>query len=312
MKQIFLLVTSDAKWLTHKREEIIDQFVPREMRDENLREILCAEDKRAKKLDDLLPDIIGELSTIPFLPDSRRVLVVHDLPDFMAGGRSTAKAKAKAASAKGKTGKENRRMTALETFIAFARRDLASTNNILIFSTLIEYDHGEYLDEKGPLIQFLKECPLAEIPRPPHREQDPLFSLQDALLDRNPVLALRHFRAIYNPDNSMRIFRKILETVRFLLQSNILAKVQEKGLSATRIQSYLPEEKNLNFQQQAPFVQNKFQRARSRFQLRELMQAMDRLLEINENLIPSPNALYVPDKQFMIETFIVEFCTSGN
>ena len=38
MKQIFLLASSDAKWLTHKREEVIDQFVPKEMRDENLRE----------------------------------------------------------------------------------------------------------------------------------------------------------------------------------------------------------------------------------------------------------------------------------
>ena len=305
MKQIFLLASSDANWLTHKREEVIDQFVPKEMRDENLREIFCTEKMRAQNLGDILPDVVGELSTIPFLPDSRRVLVVHDLPDLMAGGKKAAKTRA--AAAKGKA-KETRRMTPLESFIAFVQRDLPSTNNILIFSTLIEYDRGAYFDEKGAFVQFLRECPVAEIPKPPKREQDPLFGLVDAMLDRNTVKAITLFRSIYNQDSRSRIFRKVLETVRFLLQAKVLGKLQESGASATRIQAYLPEEKNLNFQQQPDFVQKKIRAAANRFQVRELMRSMERLLEINENLVPAQNALYVPDVQLMMETFLMEFC----
>jgi hypothetical protein len=305
MKQIFLLASSDAKWLTNKREEVVDQFVPKEMRDENLREIFCTEKVRAQNLGDILPDVVGELSTIPFLPDSRRVLVVHDLPELLAGGKKSAKARA--AAAKGKA-KETRRMTPLESFIAFVQRDLPSTNNILIFSTLIEYDRGAYFDEKGAFVQFLRESPLAEIPKPPKREQDPLFGLVDAMLDRDAVKCVTLFRSIYNPDSRARIFRKLLETARFLLQAKVLGKLQDSGASAIRIQAYLPEERTLNFLQQPDFVQKKIRAASARFQVRELMRSMDRLLEINENLVPLQNALYVPDVQLMLETFLMEFC----
>jgi len=55
--------------------------------------------------------------------------------------------------------------------------------------------------------------------------------------------------------------------------------------TATRIQARLPDDKRLSFQQQ--FVWDKVGRAAGRFQIRELMAAMQRLLEINRILYPT-------------------------
>jgi DNA polymerase III delta subunit len=71
---------------------------------------------------------------------------------------------------------------------------------------------------------------------------------------------------------------------------------------------YLPNDKRLNLYQQHPFVQKKVRENAARFQLRELMQALDQLLKINTALVPSQKDLYVPDVQLMLETFIVGFC----
>ena len=70
----------------------------------------------------------------------------------------------------------------------------------------------------------------------------------------------------------------------------------------------MPDDKRLNLYRQHAFVQGKINGAAGKFQLRELIGAMDRLLEINRVLIPSQNDAYAPDVRLLLETFIVGFC----
>lgn len=316
MKQIYLIVSSDARWVTQQRNDLISEILRPEMRDENLLELFSSSNQPLR-LADILPEILSELSTIPFLPDSRRVVVVHDLADLLAGGKSRAGGKSKAGKAgqskdSGKGGraktddKAPKRLTSVETFIAFAKQDLSATENVLILSTIIEYERGQYLDEKGPLYTFLRSSPLAEIVRPSHRETDPLWLMGDALLERNAADCLKHFRSIYRDDMRARVFSELLRMVRFVLQAKVLGKLKQ-GAAATLIQS-LPGDKRLNFLQQPQGIQEKVRRAAPRFQIRELMAAMQRLLEINRILYPTSNMLYVPDAKLLMETFIMEFC----
>ena len=323
MKQIYLIVSSDAHWVTRQRTDLVAELLRPEMRDENLLELFVGSahvksNTQTLRLDDILPEVLSELSTIPFLPDSRRVVVVHDLADLLAGGKSRAGGKSKAGKAgqskdSGKGGraktddKAPKRLTSVETFIAFAKQDLSATENVLILSTIIEYERGQYLDEKGPLYTFLRSSPLAEIVRPSHRETDPLWLMGDALLERNAADCLKHFRSIYRDDMRARVFSELLRMVRFVLQAKVLGKLKQGAAATTLIQS-LPGDKRLNFLQQPQGIQEKVRRAAPRFQIRELMAAMQRLLEINRILYPTSNMLYVPDAKLLMETFIMEFC----
>jgi hypothetical protein len=293
MAQVYLIVSSDVKWVGQKRESLVQELVPDYLRDENLTEIYQS-GARALKLDAILEDVLGELSTLPMLPDSRRVIVVHNLVDFF-GGRGAGEG---AAPKKGE-----KKRTPLDVFKSFVTQDLPSTSNALIFSNIIDHMKGQYLDAKSPLLKFIEESPVCAVLKPPRNEQDPLWLMGDALMERNALGCLRHFRAIYSDDNRSRIFREMLRIVRFLLQAKVVAKKQQDVIEAC-----MPMDKSVNLLMQASFVQGKINRNVERFQVRELMLAMDRLLEINSYLFPSARMKYVPDAQFLFETFIMEFC----
>jgi hypothetical protein len=300
--QVYHIHGSDAKWVTQQRETLLKQLIPSEMRDENLLELFSTSNQPLK-LNEILPEVLSELSTIPFLPDSRRVVVVHNLADFLAGGSSGGRKK-KAASEK----KATRRMTPDEELAYFVEHDLPATTNVLVFSTLLEVERGQRMDTDSALYKIIAP-PVGQVIKPAHREDDPIFLMSDALCRRNAVGCLKQFRIIYRDDARGRIFHEILRNVRFLLQAKILERVEGKGSAKDVIEmKYLPNDKRLNLYQQHPFVQKKIRENASRFQLRELMLALDQLLKINTALIPSQQDVYAPDVQLMLETFIVSFC----
>ncbi len=300
--QVYHIHGSDAKWVTQQRETLLKQLIPAEMRDENLLELFSTSNQPLK-LNDVLPEVLSELSTIPFLPDSRRVVVVHNLADFLAGGSSGGRKK-KSASEK----KATRRMTPDEELAHFIERDLTATTNVLVFSTLIEVERGQRMDTDSALYKIIAP-PVGQVIKPTHREDDPIFLMSDALCRRNAIGCLKQFRIIYREDARGRIFNEILRNVRFLLQARILERVEGKGSAKDVIEmKYLPNDKRLNLYQQHPFVQKKIRENATRFQLRELMVALDQLLKINAALVPSQKDVYVPDVQLMLETFIVSFC----
>ncbi|MFP4380943.1 MAG: hypothetical protein ACLFUS_10635 [Candidatus Sumerlaeia bacterium] len=298
MPQLYFISSSDAKWVSDQREKLVRELIPDELRDENLTEYY-ATGNAPLSLDKILEDIVGELSTLPLLPDSRRVVVVHDLRDFVSGGRSRAKSGGK---------KSGGKRSAADALIDFAKNDLPSTENVLIFSTIIDHSRGHYLDKNNALIKFIGSSQIGSVIKPPYNEQDPLFLMGDALMERNTQKCLRHFRAIYSDDNRSRMFRELLRIVRFLVQAKVISKKEESGARKATLESLLPEDRNLNIYKLPPFVQKKINRNAGNFNVRELMCAMERLLEINTYLFPSQRMKHVPDTRFLMETFIIEFC----
>jgi len=296
VKQIYWIYSYDAGWVTRERDKLIGQLLPREMRDENLREFYAS--NRALRLGDILPDILGELSTIPFLPDSRRVVVVHDLGDF------TGSKKKKSKEEKQEEGRK--KLSPVQTLAAFADRDLSATENVLILSTILEPERGHYIEKGNALAAFLEKSPLAEIRRPPQKETDPIFQLTEALMERRTLACLGFFRRIYSDDNRSRIFREILKTVRLAQQAKVLGMLEEKGKSRNILENYLPEDKELNLYKQHPFVQKKHRAGAANYRVDELMHAMERLLDLNRALYPSRTDTYVPDIRLLFETFLIE------
>lgn len=319
MKQVYLIHSSDAKWVTRQREALIDDIVPREMREESLLEIFSTS-SRSLDLGNIFSDVISELATIPMLPDSRRVVVLHNLSDILRGGGESPKTKKAAAKKAGKkkaaepTAPTARaKLTPLEILADFIQRDLPATENALILSNIIEYDRNQEIDDKGAFYQMLERSPICEIIKPSYKEVNPIWQMGDALIRRDTAATLRHFRALYRDDMRGRLFGEILRNVRFILQAKVLSRIEKKGTTSREIieMKYLPHEKKINLYQQAEFLQKKYKQNAENFQLRELMQAMDRLLAINRMLYPPKDATYVPDLRLLLETFIVEFCETG-
>ncbi|HUT25568.1 MAG TPA: hypothetical protein VM492_14590 [Sumerlaeia bacterium] len=304
MKQIYLIHSSDARWVTQQRESLIDELVSRDMRDQNLSEVFPVSNV-ALRLGDVLPEVLSELSTIPFLADSRRVVVLHNLGDLLAGGRR--KSSGEGAEEGASAPKKAKKRTPVEVLAAFVEQDLPATENVLVFSVIIDHSRGEYLDLKSPLYKLIRGSPLGEILKPARRENDPIFLMRDALLTRDTVDCLRHFRQVFREDAPGRVFREILKTVRLLVQANVLRKVEGRGVRNIETK-YLPDGLPGNYYKERDFVRDKINGNLHRFQLRELIHAMERLLEINRVLYPSQSDPYVPDLRILLETFIVEFC----
>jgi len=301
--QLYLIHSTDAKWVTQTREALIADLVPNEMRDENLLELFNSSNQPFR-LEDVLPEILSELSTIPFLPDSRRVVVVHDLVDLIATGGRPPGGKKENKQAPGAV----KRLSPIEIFAAFVEKDLCATQNVLIFSNIIEPERGQQIASSSKLLKIIKP-PVGQILKPARREDDPIFLMTDALLRRQAAPCIKHFRSIYREDAKIRIFHAILRNVRLVLQAKVLKMAESKGTARDIIETkYLPADKKLNLYKQHPYVQEKIYGFAPNFNLRELIQAMGALLDINRVLIPSQKDLYAPDVKILFETFIVGFC----
>ena len=317
--QIYLIYNSDARWVQQQRDKLLDDLMPREMRDENLLEIYST--SGPLRLADHVSAIVSELATIPFLPDSRRVVVVHELADLLfAGGgkRGGAAAKAEAAGggakkrgAKGGAAAGPKRLTPVEALAAFVAHDLPATPNVLIFSNVVEIERGQQIDDKSPLFKMIAP-PIGRVIRPPRKQTDPLWLMGDALLARDAPNCLRLFRTVYQSDAPHRVFYELLKNVRFLLQAKVLRTLDERSVGTEAIRtSYLPEDKRLNLLLQPDFIQEKVRKAAPKFNVRELMKAMEDLLAINRVLIPSQSDAYAPDVRLLMETFIIGLCVGA-
>jgi len=306
MKQIHLIYSSDARFVTREREETINALLPRDLRDENLVEIISTTNKYTVELQDILPQLLSELGTISLLPDNRRVVVVHNLADLYRRGfqKKSSKKRSRKSSPEELSKKEP-----LEILQIFMEKDLPQTENAVIFCAQIDYARQMEVDEKNALIDFLKKSPYCQVHYSPQKEISPLFLMGEALIARNAVSCLRHFQSINSKDMHFRIFSELLRNVRFLLQAKLLSHLEKKNLSRSTISMlYLPNDTKQSLYEQKEFVQKKYQQAMNAFTLRELMRASERLLYLNQYVIPGKNAAYVPDMALLMQTFIIEFC----
>lgn len=309
MKQIHLIYSSDARFVTREREETINALLPRDLRDENLVEIISTSNKYTVDLQDTLPQILSELGTISLLPDNRRVVVVHNLSDLYR--RSSQKKASRKKSKKGSL-EEPSKKEPLEILQIFMEKDLPQTENALILCAQIDYARQMEVNEKSPLFEFLKKLPICQVHYSPQKEVNPVFLMGEAFIARDAVSCLRHFQSINNKDMHFRIFSELLRNVRFLLQAKLLSHLEKKNLSRSTISMlYLPNDAKQSLYEQKDFVQKKYQQAMNAFTLRELMRASERLLCLNQYIIPGRNAAYVPDMALLIQTFILEFCSGA-
>ena len=295
----YLIYGEDEVRMLEEKGQLIARLLQAEYLAENLSE-LEPPLNRPLELKSCVGELLAELGTMSFFPESRRLVIVYNLHDFYSAGE---RAKPKKAPRKKKRGETKApALTPMQLLIRFLDRELASTGNAIIFHLVESFAKRRTLSKANPLYKLLtKKGRVIECKAPAAN-----FQFTDALLARDPSATLTHFRKIVEAERgAYGIFNLLQRQVRFLIQAKLLSKGGEPDAFADQ---FLPAVKGLNLTKEHPFVQRKVMTAAHAFKLAELNKALRRLFELNLALYPTSEDVHVPDVKLQLELLLLELC----
>jgi DNA polymerase III delta subunit len=295
-----LLHGDDEVAIEKAKTAIIDANLDPEMREENFREVLTNPGTPLKRVMD---DIMGELATVSFLPDSPRVVVVYTVSDLIDGGKAkTSKAK----SAKAAT--ESTARSSSEILAEFVEQDMPNLDAVLIMIAIEDPEKWKKLNFDNPLVQIAARIGTLK----GFRDESPQFAFFDALFDRQQEKALRLWREWLQRSGSgnPRPYQMLSSQMRLLIQAKILAAgtYGSRGMSrAEFVETCLPPETDRSVARIQPeFRRDKLARQSQNFSFQELNRAYLRLLPIMKYIIPVSTDVTVPDKSILGEVWILD------
>lgn len=288
--QCYLIHGMDTKAVQAERDKVVAQIVPSELRDENLTEHI-ATGNRKLRLESIGWDVVTELSTLSFFPDSRRVVVIHNLADLCESGGGGRRGRKKGAAPKKNVG---------EKFREFLAKGLQRTPNVIVFVNH-EEDYDTKVQTRSALYKTIKQVGVTI----ECKGKDRMFDLVDELEARNATAAIGHYRELRNHYETQRLFSRLVATTRNLLQAWTVARQRRSGLDDQEIAETLPPGRD-GLLGQHSFVVQKSVRAASRFTATELTAALEELLEIGRCVYPMASDGYVRDADLAIELWILK------
>ena len=306
---VYLIHGSDPVEIQGERLRILDQLLPSDQRDENLTEF-DPSGNRPLTLSALLPNLISELGTVSFFAGATRVAVVNDLSDFWTGTKPKKASKSKSAS-KAKAAKTKKKsVEPLSRLIKYFETDFESTGNALIFTVFEDPDKRRAVDKRKKIVQWIKtNGHLISF------ESQPLvFQLGDAIVEQDLTKSLGLFRQAYRkgrPDQAMSVHGAILRQVRFLLQAKVERAAERQHSPTVIAGEFLPANPKMNIARMHSFPQRKYRQAASRFNAKDLTQAISDLYEANKHIIPTGSDPYVADAGYLMEQVLIRLCSSS-
>ncbi len=292
---VYLLYGKDMVKIYESKDRIVPKLIPESVRDQNLKEFYTSS-TRPLSLSSIINDIIDELLTIPFMFESKKVVVVYDPIELKKPKRKN-KSKVKV-----KTEKDSKHIV---RFCNLIDNLTSSTIMIIIFS---EDDAKQKeinesskifkkIDEKGLIIQL--------------GVSNLLFDFVDFLLQRKCSNSIQTFRELVSSGQDPNMFLGFLiSSIRLLYQTKILLFDKKD----TNLQKYLSEADSLpangkqNILKQSEYRMKKFIGFSNNFTMKELDEYYEKLFELDMKLNPTQLDIYAPDPLIGFEQFIVDFC----
>jgi hypothetical protein len=296
-EQIYFLYGNEENKLNDCRLEIVEHFLSKEEREENYIEFSPKSSRKKQSLEQVMPDLLGELGTVSFFPDSRRVAVVYNLEElYISSSKSKSEKKTKENS-KGKRARE-------PYFIKYLEDQLLKSNNVLIIVNVEDLEDNVRVDVNSTLFKALKKLGHHE----KFSDRPLMWNLEDALRERNLVKSLEIIRVWMQKDESSArrgIFLVFVKQIILMLQAKVRLKKTDTYTDPS--QTLSPQNLKYNLSKEKDFVQKKIMEGQKHYTVLELMDALQKLVKINIILYPRTSDLYVPDFQLVIEHFIVDF-----
>lgn len=300
--RFFFLHGDDEAAIERAKDQIVATHLSREEREDNYFEIVPT--GNPPQLRRVLDDVLAELSTVSFLPDVTRMVTLYTVNDFFDGKstsrRRTTKKKVEAETPNKKTSSEH--------LAAFLERELPSLPAVLIVIALEDYEKFKRVSPSNPVVQYAQNRSAVYC----FKEESPQFLFFDALFARQTTRALELWREWHRRSpGSPRPAMMLASQLRLLIQAKTAGSptLQQRGVKRAQYASdFMPHEADKNlFALRPEFRREKLIRAASGFTFAELLDGYERLMEIQKFAIPTASDPYVPDRELLAETWILQF-----
>lgn len=301
--KFYLFHGDDEAAIERAKDQVIMAHLSREEREDNYFEIIPT--GNPPQLKKVLDDVLSEMCTVSFLPDVTRVVTLYTVNDFFDGkGAGARKGRGKKKVEEAAPAKK----TPSEHMVSFLEKELSALPAVLIVIVKEDYEKFKRISTSNPLVQFAQNRSAVY----GFKEDSPQFQFFDALFARQTTRALElwrewHRRAPGSPRPAMLLASQL----RLLIQAKTAGSpvLQQRGVKRAEYGSnFMPHEADKNLYALKPeFRREKLIRAAAAFSFAELLDGYEKLMEVQKFAIPSASDLYVPDRQLLAETWILEF-----
>lgn len=300
-RKFYFLHGDDEAAIERAKDQIVSAHLTREQREENYFEIVPR--GNPPQLKKVMDDVLSELSTVSFLPDITRVVSMYTVNDFFDG---------KGGSRRGRTKKkaepETAKKTASDHLAAFLQAELPSLPAVLIIIVLEDYEKFKRVSTANPVVQFAQGQSAVYV----FKEDSPQFMFFDALFARQTTKALELWREWHRRSpGSPRPTMMLASQLRLLIQAKTVSSpvLHQRGVKKSEYaKDFMPHERDKSlFALKPDFRQEKLIRAASAFSFAELLDGYEKLEQLQKYVIPVATDPYVPDRDLMAETWIIDF-----
>lgn len=310
---VYLFYGDQVEEILAARDRLLDQLLAPELRHEYMTEHTPGRSHNLL-LEEILGDISADLTTVSFLSDAPKVVIVTNPQEIYAPDewRKPAKPKAKAkAKAKSKTPAAGAGAgeAASDPIARWFSKVLPGTGNHIVLQAFEDEAGGEMVDDQHPheLMQVIMR--IGHTAR--FRSGQPLmFRIEEALLRRDLNGLLRIVRGAWKPNGpDQKIHGAALRSLRYLIQANIAREKRGAGASAESVAAFFSDSPQSNLMKAHEFVQKKYM-LYPIYRTKDLLRAYEGMMDVYNAMRPRPGDLYVPDAGMLIERTLTELLVS--
>ena len=293
---VFLFYGNHTEKILKARDEILEIYLPRDNRHENLTEYYPTKDPTvpmAPRLD----EIAGDLEMMSFLPEAVKFVIFNNPGELFAPKR---RGRSRANKPRGEPGGPSPG----EKIAAWVRGSLPATGHKLILLAVEDESTGREVDEKSPIYRAVQEIGYLKRFRTVHT-----FKIEDALIARDITPLILNIRELWGSGGGdLKVYHCVLRCLRFLMQSNL---DREPSISGNVAMRELIQPRNRQF-----CLKLAHERVRDKYRLPvyrtlHLIEAYHSLLEAYQAMRPGQDARFVPDARELMESLLVRLLRSA-
>jgi hypothetical protein len=293
---VYIFYGNQTELVLKARDAVLDQWIPRETRNENLTEFFPTQGETLQ-MGPYLDEIAGEFEMMSFLPEATKCVVFNN-PREIFGSAMRGKA------SRGKKQPAASGVSPLEKIAAWIRGSLPSTGNKLLLLAHEDEGSGREVDEKSPLFRAIQEVGYSQ-----RFKTIQFFKIEEMLIQRKTTPLIATVRELWsNKGGDMKVYNSIIRCLRFLLQSNLNREPSVSGNAALR-ELVQPRNRQFCLNLAAPLVQKKYRSPV--YRTAPLLEAYHALLVVHQALRPQQETLFVPDGRELLETALIRLLNSS-
>lgn len=310
---VYLFYGNQVDAVLRARDQVVDAFLPAELRDENLTEYRAAGNRFGIDLIKTLPQIAGDLDTLSLIAESAKIAVVINPAELFAGaGRARRPARKKkaprrtATKSKAKPKDENAESDREAAALRWMTEVLPGTGNRLVLIAHEDESEGREVSDRSSLFQTIARIGHTQA----FRDSKAFFRIEDALMRRDAPGLMRAIDDLWKPGKGdQAVYGGVVRCMRFMLQANI---IRERDLAedSERAVLLLPARAQFNILRGSDWVRRKYLSRPPAYRTTALLEAYREMLSVYRALRPTLEDLHVAEARPLLERTLLQLIAS--